>query len=306
VQGIKTGAEQPGDSSGGTGGRGPSGEPCTTSGNRISSLGSIKAGQVNLLEGGSYSAGRLAIPQGSPGSPTVLKPYNCAKVNINVSNSVEPGSNTVVAGLTIKQSGGYGQAIHGVSGTNNVEIRNNHLSNPAGSRTNGAVTVSFKNNISNIRILNNVVKGCNEDCLQFENVGNYKIINNLFEGPVNEDLMDIKTATSNSSIENNEFHIGSPADSKGVILHGETNTSAEVTFKGNTLRGCGTIGNGDQLHINGKPGVDNTYHVINNTFSNNSGCKAIQVNACDNCILKPNNWGSGDIRIQSCSNCTRP
>ena len=272
---------------------GPSREACETNGAIVNSVSALKkalakGGKV-LVRGGSYSVDSLTVNAGTTSKPTVLKPYNCESVKLNVKKSVEAKSNTVVAGLEIVQGAGcnYGQALR-VSGSKNVVLRNNDLSNPCSKKVNGAITVSIRNGSSNVTVEGNYIHDCNEDCLQTKEVGPITIRCNEFEGPSHENLVDIKELSKDSLIADNLLRCDTLAGGC-AILHGLTNTNASGTFRGNRLAGCPTSQN-KQLHINGKPNVDNRYDIIDNIFTADKSCRAIQFKACNNCIFKDNGF----------------
>ena len=277
---------------------GPADEPCETDGIIVRSASELtnklSGGKTLLLDGGTYTFSTLNIPNGSPSRPTVIKPYNCEKAVIKVRNKVSPGSNTILAGLYIKQSGGYGQAIRITGKTSNVTIRHNDLSNPSSSFVNGSVTISVKKGPKNIVIYGNYIHDCHEDCIQFEETGKFVIQHNEIKGPVFENLMDIKTTRADSQITGNLFWCNT-LKKNCIVLHGETKTNAIVTFEKNRLTGCPTKTD-KQVHINGKDRVANRYDVIGNIFTSKNACRAIQYKACDGCMLIDN--GFYNTRIQ--------
>jgi hypothetical protein len=277
---------------------GPSDETCETDGIIVRSASELtnklSSGKTLLLGGGTYQFSTLTIPSGSLSQPTIIKPYNCEKVVINVRNKISPGSNTIVAGLYIKQSGGYGQAVSITGNTYNVTIRHNDLSNPSSSFVNGSTTLSVKKGPQGILIYGNYFHDCNEDCIQLEETGNFVIKHNELKGGVFENLLDIKTTRADSHITGNLFWCNT-LKKTCIVLHGETQTNAIVTFEKNRLTGCPTEID-KQVHINGKDRIANRYDVIGNLFTSKNTCRAIQYKACDGCMLMDN--GFYNTRIQ--------
>jgi hypothetical protein len=273
---------------------GPKDEKCTTTGTAISSLSNIQSGRVNLLRSGTYSGGTVNIPAGSASNQTILKPYNCEAVTIRVSDAVLVASNATIAGLTIiKHGNSYGQAIRLNNNANTILIRNNHLKNEyLNSKIAGSHTLSSGENVRNWTVEGNIIEGCNEDCLQNGDrnySGPFTIINNLFRGPTNENLLDIKSTDANSLVAGNYFDCTKNVPSNCVLLHGERQTSATVTFRNNTIVGCPTKGT-SQLHLNGKPNIDNTYNVYDNLLSGN--CNMLSNEVCSKCRIQNNKSGT--------------
>jgi hypothetical protein len=260
----------PGPSGYGAGSVGPGREPCETDGIVVDggdyprAINNADAGSTVLIRGGTYGEG-FAIPAGTSGNPTIVKPYNCENVTINAGIGVD--SWTTVAGLRLNSPSTWAIRVHRDSGTamTNVVVRNNKIrggnveairisrnvrniditgNDLDGGRKNHVIKVHWENSSwrpTNINIVNNVFHknetGSGEDLLQLEGHHTVLVERNTFRNVPNEDGVDIKAAGpgGGATLRRNYFD-GSSIRAECLLVQGtRANTIIENNYFDN---GC--------------------------------------------------------------------
>jgi hypothetical protein len=305
---------------------GPRNESCTTNGIEIGVGDDVRGiikdanpGDTFLLRRGTHKLqSKLLMPAGTSSQPITIKPYDCEAVTLETNgDTIQPNSYNIIAGLTISATGGTGDSIKATGSSSNprkgiVLRHNNFIGNATHSqiRFSGnltdttitgndirhargkSVTLRLRNSGSqrphDITIDGNKFSNCGEDCFQPEGVGSFTLSDNVFVGPADENLADIKSVQDDSFLFNNTFECQGSLDGACLLLHGVNASGASVTIDGNTFLDCPRSDDGPQVRL-GRQGIANTYHVRDNTFdTSGSSCRTLVTDNCNGCDIAGN------------------
>lgn len=209
---------------------GPGQEPRSTTGivanpsNYRQRIEQARSGDTVLLEGGSYSGG-FALPAG-----VTVKPYDGA--DVVVSGQIRMGSNSVLAGLSVRGTGQW--AIHvdgGSTAKQNITIRNNDIEG-------GSVeAIRVSRNAHGVVITGNDISGGGNHNIKVHGEGSghrpsATISNNRIHDPRRED--GVQTQENGPvTIDGNTFW-GTPEN--GIdVKEGEKVTITDNLFEGKSL-----------------------------------------------------------------------